>query len=47
MHNSCRSQMAETIAKDMGKVVFEAFSVGTQLINQQNPDGVRIMKSLG
>jgi arsenate reductase len=47
VHNSCRSQMAETIAKEMGKDVFEAFSAGTQLKNQINSDAVRIMKSLG
>lgn len=47
VHNSCRSQMAEAIAKEMGKDVFEAFSAGTQLKNQINPDAVRIMKSLG
>ena len=39
--------MAEAIAKEMGKDVFEAFSAGTQLKNQINSDAVRIMKSLG
>ena len=47
MHNSCRSQMAEAIAKEMGKNVFEAFSAGTQLKNQIKPDAVRIMNSVG
>ena len=46
VHNSCRSQMAEAIAKEMGKDVFEAFSAGTQLKNQINPDAVRIMKEM-
>lgn len=47
VHNSCRSQMAEAIAKDMGKDIFNAFSAGTQLKSQINPDAVRIMESLG
>lgn len=46
VHNACRSQMAEVVAKEVGKGIFEAFSAGTQLKNQINPDVVRIMKSL-
>ena len=47
VHNACRSQMAEAVARKMGKGIIEAFSAGTQLKNQINPDAVRIMNSLG
>lgn len=39
--------MAEAVARKMGKGIIEAFSAGTQLKNQINPDAVRIMNSLG
>lgn len=47
VHNSCRSQIAETIAKNLGKDVFEAFSAGTEIKKEINKDAVRIMQDLG
>lgn len=47
VHNSCRSQIAEAIAKDVGRGIFEAFSAGSELKNEINKDAVRIMDSLG
>lgn len=47
VHNACRSQMAEAVARKMGKGIIEAFSAGTQLKSQINPDAVRIMNFLG
>lgn len=47
VHNSCRSQIAEAIAKQVGSGIFEAFSAGTALKNAINKDAVRIMESLG
>ncbi len=46
VHNSCRSQMAEALAKRFGAGVIEAYSGGTELRSQINQDAVRIMKDL-
>lgn len=43
-HNSCRSQMAEAISKLYAADVYDAFSAGTEIKNQINPDAVRIVK---
>lgn len=45
-HNSCRSQMAEAICKLIASDVWEAYSAGTELKSQINPDAVRIIKKL-
>lgn len=45
-HNSCRSQMAEAICKLLAADVFEAYSAGTEIKSQVNPDAVRILKEL-
>lgn len=45
-HNSCRSQMAEAIGKILAPDVFEAFSAGTELKNQINPDAVKTIQKL-
>jgi arsenate reductase len=45
-HNSCRSQMAEAISKVFASDTFEAFSAGTELKEQINPDAVSIVKNL-
>lgn len=45
-HNSCRSQMAEALAKLYAADAFEAVSAGTELKPQINPDAVRAMKRL-
>lgn len=45
-HNSCRSQMAETICKLLASDVFEPYSAGTEIKNQINPDAVKVIKKL-
>lgn len=46
VHNSCRSQIAEAIAKLKYSDVFEAYSAGTDIKEKINGDAVRIMKKL-
>ncbi len=46
VHNSCRSQMAEALGKELGKDVFESYSAGTELRPQINQDAVRLMKDI-
>lgn len=46
VHNSCRSQMAETLGKQLASDVFESYSAGTETKPQINQDAVRIMKQL-
>ena len=44
VHNSCRSQMAEAIAKMNASDVFEAYSAGTETRPEINQTAVRILK---
>lgn len=44
VHNSCRSQMAEALGKQLAGDVFESFSAGTSPAARINPDAVRLMK---
>jgi arsenate reductase (thioredoxin) len=46
VHNSCRSQMAEAITKEIASDFFEAFSGGTETKPKINQDAVRIIKGL-
>ena len=46
VHNSCRSQIAETLGKHFASDAFESFSAGTETKPQINQDAVRIMKEL-
>ncbi len=46
VHNSCRSQIAEALAKRLAADVFESYSAGTELRDRINPDAVRLMKQL-
>jgi arsenate reductase (thioredoxin) len=46
VHNSCRSQMAEAIAKLKASDVIEAYSGGTEVNDQINPDAVRTIKEI-
>ena len=46
VHNSCRSQIAEALGKHLASEVFESYSAGTEIKNQINQDGVRLMKDL-
>lgn len=45
-HNSCRSQMAEAISKIIASDTFDAYSAGTEVKTQINPDAVKIIKKL-
>ena len=44
VHNSCRSQMAEAICKILASEVLEAYSAGTEIKSQINPDAVRVIE---
>lgn len=46
VHNSCRSQIAEALGKQLASDVFESYSAGTETKPQINQDAVRIMKQL-
>lgn len=46
VHNSCRSQMAEAVAKHLVSDVFTAYSAGTETKPRINQDAVRIIKDL-
>ncbi|HOW38836.1 MAG TPA: arsenate reductase ArsC [Candidatus Izemoplasmatales bacterium] len=46
IHNSCRSQIAEALAKLLAGDVFEGYSGGTEAGDRINPDAVRMMKHL-
>ncbi|MCE5196765.1 MAG: arsenate reductase ArsC [Negativicutes bacterium] len=46
VHNSCRSQIAEALAKHLAGDVFESYSAGTEIAAQINPDAVRLMKEI-
>lgn len=46
VHNSCRSQMAEALGKELASDVFESYSAGTETKPQINQDAVRLMKDV-
>lgn len=46
VHNSCRSQIAESLGKYHASDVFESYSAGTETKPEINQDAVRIMKQL-
>ena len=46
VHNSCRSQMAEALGKQLAGDVFESFSAGTEPGARINLDAVRLMKQV-
>ena len=46
VHNSCRSQIAEALAKKYASDKIEAYSGGTELAPQINQDAVRLMKEI-
>ncbi|HEX3017178.1 MAG TPA: arsenate reductase ArsC [Caproicibacter sp.] len=45
-HNSCRSQMAEAICKIIAADIFEAYSAGTEVKKEINPNAVETIKEL-
>ena len=46
VHNSCRSQMAESLGKILASDIFESYSAGTELRPEINQDAVRIIRDL-
>lgn len=44
VHNSCRSQMAEAIAKIKYKDIFNAYSAGSEVSRDINVDAIRLIK---
>jgi phosphinothricin acetyltransferase len=46
VHNSCRSQIAEALGKNLAADVFLSYSAGTAVKDRINPDAVRLMKQL-
>lgn len=44
VHNSCRSQMAEAVAKELAGDVFEVYSAGTETAPQINQTAVKLIK---
>ncbi|PXX79655.1 arsenate reductase ArsC [Dielma fastidiosa] len=44
VHNSCRSQIAEALGKQLAADAFESYSAGTETKPQINQDAVRLMK---
>lgn len=43
VHNSCRSQMAEAVAKENWSDVFDAYSAGTETAPQINQTAVKLI----
>jgi len=46
VHNSCRSQIAEALAKKYAADVFSSYSAGTETKQRIDQDAVRLMKKL-
>lgn len=46
VHNSCRSQIAEALAKKYCNDSFDIYSCGTEIKNSINSDAVRIVKNM-
>ena len=46
VHNSCRSQIAEALGRQLAADVFESYSAGTEVKDHINQDAVRLMKDL-
>lgn len=44
VHNSCRSQIAEALGRQLVANVFESYSAGTETKPRINQDAVRLMK---
>lgn len=47
VHNSCRSQMAEGWAKQLGSHLFEAYSAGTENYPEVKPLAAQVMEEAG
>ena len=46
VHNSCRSQIAESLGKMLAADSFDSYSAGTETKPQINQDAVRLIKQL-
>lgn len=46
VHNSCRSQMAEAIFKDLTKDKYEVYSAGTQEYPEIKPLAIKVIEEL-
>lgn len=46
VHNSCRSQIAEALAKHFASDVFVSYSAGTEVKEKINQDAVRLIKKI-
>lgn len=46
VHNSCRSQIAEALAKKLGGDVLEVYSASTEIKEEINPDARRLMMAM-
>ena len=46
VHNSCRSQIAEALAKKYASDIFDAYSAGTKIKDKINKDAVRLLKNI-
>lgn len=44
VHNSCRSQLAEALGKQLAQDSFNSYSAGTETRARINPDAVRIFQ---
>ena len=47
IHNSCRSQMAEGFAKELGKDILQSYSAGTEKYPEVKPLAVEVMEEIG
>ena len=47
VHNSCRSQMAEALANNLGADVLEVYSAGTEEYPEVKPKAVEVIEELG
>ena len=46
VHNSCRSQIAESLMRKYGSDIVDVYSAGTLLKDSINSDAIRLMKSI-
>ena len=47
IHNSCRSQMAEALARELGGDILESYSAGTEEYKEVKPLAVEVIEEIG
>ena len=47
VENSCRSQMAEGIARHLGKGILEVYSAGSKPKSEVDPNAIKVMQEIG